>query len=183
MKKKKKQKLRQLRPYIFFGVTLTAILILIVSTVGRQELNTPQKLTLDIVGRGQLILKTISGVFTGTWGKYVALWNVREENSELRKELNKLKATTSEYREAMATNVRLSKLLRLKDSLPPPTITAQIIGRDPSLWFRTVIIDQGRKDGVEKGMPVVTAEGKLVGILSRSDLIALLWRDRFSGQS
>ena len=169
MKREKKQKLRQLRPYILFGVTLTAILILIVSTVGRQqELNTPQKLTLDLVGRGQLILKTVSNVFTGTWGKYVALWDVREENKALRKELNTLKSVTGEYREAMATNVRLSKLLRLKDSLPPPTITAQIIGRDPSLWFRTVIIDQGRKDGVEKGMPVITAEGIVGQILDTS---------------
>ncbi|MBC8318781.1 MAG: rod shape-determining protein MreC [Desulfobulbaceae bacterium] len=168
MKRTKQQKFRQLRPYILFGVTLTGILILIVSTVGRQEFNTPQKLTLDLVGRGQLVLKTISNVFTGTWGKYVALWDVREENENLRKELDKHKSVTSEYREAMATNVRLSKLLRLKDSLPPPTITAQIIGRDPSLWFRTVIIDQGRKDGVEKGMPVITAEGIVGQVLDTS---------------
>jgi rod shape-determining protein MreC len=165
---KKKQKLRRYKPYILFGVILTTILILIVSTVGRQELNTPQKLTLDLIGRGQLLLTRVSSVFSGTWEKYIALHNVREENEALHKQLDELKIVASEYREAMATNVRLSKLLRLKESLQPPTITAQITGRDPSLWFRTVIIDRGRNAGVEKGMPVVTADGIVGQILDSS---------------
>ena len=62
----------------------------------------------------------------------------------------------------------MSKLLQIKDSLPPPTLTAQIVGRDPSLWFRTIIIDRGSSEGVEKGMPVVTVEGVVGQILDTS---------------
>ena len=83
-------------------------------------------------------------------------------------ELDKFKETNIKYREAVATNVRLSKLLQVKDSLPPPTLTAQIVGRDPSLWFRTIIIDRGSSEGVEKGMPVVTVEGVVGQILDTS---------------
>ncbi len=85
-----------------------------------------------------------------------------------REELDKFKETNIKYREAVATNVRLSKLLQIKDSLPPPTLTAQIVGRDPSLWFRTIIIDRGSSEGVEKGMPVVTVEGVVGQILDTS---------------
>ncbi|MDH3392690.1 MAG: rod shape-determining protein MreC, partial [Desulfobulbaceae bacterium] len=82
--------------------------------------------------------------------------------------LQKFKAINNEYREAVATNVRLTKLLGLKKSLPPPTLTARIIGKDPSLWFKTVIIDRGSSDGVKQGMPVVTVEGIVGQIMSAS---------------
>jgi rod shape-determining protein MreC len=64
--------------------------------------------------------------------------------------------------------VRLQKLLELKESLPPPTMTAEIIGKDPSLWFRTLTINRGSSDGVQKGMPVVTVEGVVGQVLTSS---------------
>jgi rod shape-determining protein MreC len=89
----------------------------------------------------------------------VALWGVREENQRLRIDLQRAQADLVKYREAMANNVRLEKLLNLKNELDAPFITAQIVGRDPSQWFNTVIINQGTSDGVQMDMPVVSAEG------------------------
>ena len=83
-------------------------------------------------------------LFAGStlWEKYIGLINVREENEQLRQELLKYKVANIEYREALATNVRLQKLLEIKESLPPPTLTAEIVGKDPSLWFRTLTINR-----------------------------------------
>ncbi|HDK43924.1 MAG TPA: rod shape-determining protein MreC [Desulfobacteraceae bacterium] len=47
-------------------------------------------------------------------------------------------------------------------------VSAQVIGKDPSLWFRTVVIDRGTSDGVMKGMPVVTDSGIVGQIFSVS---------------
>lgn len=166
--RKKKKTSKQLKLYLLFGSILTFILILIVSTVGRQELNAPQRLGLDLIGKGQYVVTTIADGIHGVWSNYIALLDVRDENEKLTTELEKYKAMNIKHREAVATNVRLSKLLQMKETLPPPTLTAQIIGRDPSLWFRTIIIDRGSSEGVEKGMPVVTVEGVVGQILESS---------------
>lgn len=165
---KKAQKTKQIRIYLFFGAVLTFTLILIVSTVSRQELNGPQKLGLDFIGKGQHVVTLFTSGVTNIWSNYINLLDVRSKNKQLQAELDKFKASTIKYREAVATNVRLHKLLQIKDSLPPPTLTAEVVGRDPSLWFRTIIIDRGSSEGVEKGMPVVTVEGVVGQIIDAS---------------
>ena len=166
--RKKNKKSQQIKIFFLFGSILTFILILIASTVGRQELNGPQRLALDLIGKGQYVVTRLTTGIANVWGDYINLVHVREENKRLQEELDKFKETNIKYREAVATNVRLSKLLQVKDALPPPTLTAQIVGRDPSLWFRTIIIDRGSSEGVEKGMPVVTVEGVVGQILDTS---------------
>ena len=166
--RKKNKKSKQIQLFFLFGSILTFILILIASTVGRQELNGPQRLALDLIGKGQYVITRLTTGVANVWSDYIGLLHVRDENKRLQEELDKFKETNIKYREAVATNVRLSKLLQIKDSLPPPTLTAQIVGRDPSLWFRTIIIDRGSSEGVEKGMPVVTVEGVVGQILDTS---------------
>jgi rod shape-determining protein MreC len=34
-----------------------------------------------------------------------------------------------------------------------------VIGKDPSTWFKTVIVNKGVKDGATRGLPVVVSEG------------------------
>ncbi|MFZ5765736.1 MAG: rod shape-determining protein MreC [Thermodesulfobacteriota bacterium] len=166
--RKKKKPTKHVKIYLLFGSILTFILILIASTMGRQELNGPQRLALDLIGKGQYVVATIAGGITGFWSDYLAILDVRDENARLKAELDTYKTMNIKHREAVATNVRLSKLLQMKETLPPPTLTAQVIGRDPSLWFRTIIIDRGSSEGVRKGMPVVAVEGVVGQILETS---------------
>jgi rod shape-determining protein MreC len=135
---------------------------------GRKEFTAPHKFGLEVIGPFQTAISNVSNYVSGFWGKYLALLDVRNENEQLRQELQKYKIANIEYREALATNVRLQKLLELKESLPPPTLTAEIIGKDPSLWFRTLTINRGSSDGVQKGMPVVTVEGVVGQVLTSS---------------
>ncbi|MDH4321340.1 MAG: rod shape-determining protein MreC [Desulfobulbaceae bacterium] len=159
---------RQIKALLLFGVLLVLILMLIVATVGRRQFNAPHKFTLELIGRAQSGITSVTGVITNIWDGYIALVDVREENLRLRAELQKSKALNNKYAEAVAINDRLTKLLGLKESLSAPNLTARIIGRDPSLWFKTVIIDRGSSDGVKQGMPVVTAEGIVGQIMSLS---------------
>ena len=135
---------------------------------GRKEFSAPHKFGLEVIGPFQTAIAKVSNFADSILGKYVALLHVREENEQLRQELLKYKVANIEYREAVATNVRLQKLLELKESLPPPTLTAEIVGKDPSLWFRTLTINRGSSDGVQKGMPVVTVEGVVGQVLTSS---------------
>jgi len=166
--RKRGKRARQIKVFLLFGLLLTLILILIVSTVGRQEFNAPHKFALEVIGTAQYGINRVSGSFNGMWRKYTDLINVREENARLREELLKYKAINNEYREAVATNVRLAKLLEMKEQLQAPTLTAEIIGMDPSQWFKTAIIDRGSSDGVQSGMPATTVEGVVGQVVNTS---------------
>jgi rod shape-determining protein MreC len=135
---------------------------------GRKDFTAPHKFGLEIVGPLQTAVVKVSNYGISIWKNYIALLHVREENEQLRQQLQQYKAANIEYREAVATNMRLQKLLELKESLPPPTLTAEIVGKDPALWFRTLTINRGSSDGVHKGMPVVTVEGVVGQVLNSS---------------
>ena len=157
-----------MRFFLLFGGLLAAILILIISMAGRKEFTTFHKFGLEVIGPFQTAISKVSNYAGGIRKQYVDLLGVKEENERLRQELLQYKAANIEYREALATNVRLKKLLELKESLPPPALTAEIVGKDPSLWFRTLTINRGSSDGVQKGMPVVTVEGVVGQVLTSS---------------
>jgi rod shape-determining protein MreC len=44
-------------------------------------------------------------------------------------------------------------------------IAAEVIGQDPSSWFKSVTLNKGEKDGVRKGMAVISPEGVIGQIL------------------
>lgn len=154
----------------FFVVVILALMAVtaIVTTVGRKEFGLTHRLAFDLLAPLQGIL-TESGQFvSGFWDRYVSLVGVSEENERLREEIKRYVAINAETREAVATNVRLSQLLDLSHSIDDPTLTAQVIGRDPALWFKTMTIDKGITAGVEKGMPVVTVEGVVGQVINVS---------------
>ena len=159
---------RKVRFFLLLGSLLTALLILIVSTVGNQEFGPSHKFFLELLGPAQSVMMQLSAYGRGRVEDFASLIGVREENKRLREQLKEARELNNEYREAVATNIRLRKQLEFKESLPLPTLTARIIGKDPSLWFRTIIVDRGSSDGIEKGMPVATDEGIVGQVLTTS---------------
>lgn len=166
--RKKEERARKIKIFFIFGASLILAMIFIFSTVGKKEFSTPHKFVLELLGSMQYGTTRVAHFFTGYWHGYVALWDVRKENLALQEEMQKVKVLNNEYREAAATNIRLTKLLKLKESLPALSIAAEIVGKDPSIWFKTVIVNRGTSDGVQKGMPVVTAEGVVGQVINTS---------------
>lgn len=145
--------------FILLAIIAIIFAALLATSISRREFSGPHKLILEIIGTAQAGVSVATSAVRNLWSDYIALWDVREENERLRDEIKKYQVVNNKYREALATNVRLEMLLELKETLPPPTLTAMIQGRDPSLWFKTLTINRGSSDGVTKGMPVVAVEG------------------------
>lgn len=143
-------------------------LIFLVFVFGNQEVGPIHKLLLETAGPVQKVVSKATAPFHSLKKEYLDLLSVREDKEQLRHELQECRAAVFKNREAMATNARLRKLLDFKESSGLPTVAAQVIGKDPSLWFRSVIIDRGSSDGVVKGMPVVTGDGIVGQIYSTS---------------
>ncbi len=94
------------------------------------------------------------------WTDYFDLVSVAIENKNLKKELNKALATNNNLYETKLAYQRLQQLFDFeKKHENVPLIVAGIVGKDPSPWFKTIMIDKGSNDGIEKGMPVIVPEG------------------------
>jgi rod shape-determining protein MreC len=141
-----------------------------------------------------LASRAVKGV-RETWRDYFLLVSVAEENQRLKQLLGQAAEDRILQRELDLENNRLRDLLAFQRSLPHPAIAAQIIAKDPSAWFNTVIIDKGAAAGLRKGLPAVTSRGiagqvvevsahqsKLMLIIDRNSAVdALVQRTRSRG--
>jgi rod shape-determining protein MreC len=114
---------------------------------------------------GQLVrvpLEAVSSLDQGIstmWQQYVALQNVADDNRRLRQEMDWLRGENHQLREAAAATQRLTVLLQFKEQAAPTMVAAQVIGRDSSNRYRSMILNKGESDGIQKDMGVVTPSG------------------------
>jgi len=93
------------------------------------------------------------------WDHYFFLVSVAKENEKHIQALRFNQQKNNQLNELELSNVRLRSLLEFKKKVTRQVLAAEVIGKDPSLWFETIIIDKGTKDGVKQGMTVVVPEG------------------------
>ena len=131
----------------------------------------------------------------GIWQHYFFLVSAAHENDTLKNSLNQFIEKNNEMHEIERANVRLRKLLNFQKTPTNLIVAAEVIGKDPSGWFKTVIIDKGRSDGLQKGLPVVLPTGiagqvievsghyaKVMLIIDRNSAVdALVQRSRARG--
>jgi len=110
----------------------------------------------------------------GMWTRYGTLQHVREENFTLRQEIARLRQENTRMRETAAASTRLRDLLELKERLPYPTVSAQVVGRDPSNWYRSIVINKGAGNGLAVDMGVVTPAGIIGRIVKAYDRFAIV---------
>jgi rod shape-determining protein MreC len=104
-------------------------------------------------------LTTVEQSAIGLWQEYVALRHVREENRQLRRDLELLQRQNSDLRESAVAAQRLSGLLEFKEQFVPQTVAARVIGRDSTNWYSGVILNKGDRDGIRTEMGVMTSAG------------------------
>jgi len=98
--------------------------------------------------------------FTGNiWRHYFSLVSVAVENDNLRQALARAVQENKKQRETAIANQRLRSLLNFTKTISGKQIAAEVIGLDPSFWFKSATINKGSADGICKGMPVVIPEG------------------------
>jgi len=166
--KKRRNRFKLFKLAFLLGLVFTMALIILVSTLSRQRFGPLHKIAFESIGPLLKIVDVPSSYLRQLKNKYVSLMDIHEENKRLWTELRECRNNMNQTREAIARNIRLQKLLDFKDSSHFPVVAASIIGKDPSLWFRTVIIDRGTSDGLLKGMPAVTDSGIVGQILAVS---------------
>ncbi len=74
-------------------------------------------------------------------------------------QMNQAVENKNQWRETEMANTRLRNLIDFQKNISERVMAAEVVGKDPSTWFKTVIIDKGEVDGLFKGLPVVISQG------------------------
>ncbi|MEJ7698920.1 MAG: rod shape-determining protein MreC [Pyrinomonadaceae bacterium] len=118
---------------------------------------------------------SISSAATNYFQSFVNLRSAQSENDVLKQRVQELEVEIQNRESLSAENARLSSLLELKKQSNYKLLPAQIIGRDPSVWFDTLIINRGSLDGVKLKMPIVDNGGVVGKVTAVSPLTAQIY--------
>ena len=144
---------------VMFAFLLRATMTMGASTVVEQIVGT-------ITAPVQSLTSGLSGSITGFLDQFLRASEISQETEQLREENRKLIEQMVDYENYKHENESLKEQLGIQEENPQwETMTASVIGRDPSDQFYSFTIDKGTLDGVSYQDPVITADG-LVGIVS-----------------
>jgi rod shape-determining protein MreC len=152
------------------GVVLITVNVILLSVTSKnQSTFGVGRVGLSFVAPFQELITRSVRFARGIWGHYFFLVSVSEQNDDLKKTLNYAIEKNNQWHEFELANIRLRNLLKFQKSLANRVVAAEVIGKDPSAWFKTVIIDKGKADGLQKGLPVVLPQGIAGQVIEVSD--------------
>jgi rod shape-determining protein MreC len=166
--RKKKSRFRFTRLFLLLFLFVGLLLVLLSSANGGR-FGLFHQVTLEALGPLQETFTRIALSSVRLKDRYITLWNLQEENDQLRKELDTYHALLDEYREAYSRNRFLETELEFKKKETFPSLMARVVGKDPSFWFQTLIVDRGENDGVVTGMVARNSLGVVGQVLQVSD--------------
>jgi rod shape-determining protein MreC len=121
------------------------------------------RLSVPVQDFSSLVARGLSNL----WGDYVYLIEVKADNQRLVYENARLRDRVRKLEQEEVENRRLKRLLGLKESVPGDLVSAQVIGKDLTEFFRvaSVTLDRAGRD-VRTNMPVIALDG-VVGKVQR----------------
>ena len=118
----------------------------------------------------EVAAERVSQPFRDAGGWVGGLVDAKEENEQLRHEIDQLRQELIQYRTALRENESLRALLAYRDSprFPPDFlgVSARVIARPPAQFEQRIVLSAGSNDGVRLHDPVVTEDG-LVGKVTK----------------
>ncbi|MFH1075457.1 MAG: rod shape-determining protein MreC, partial [Pseudomonadota bacterium] len=136
-----------------------------------------ERIAVELIAPLQQAVVTFFQFLDKTWTGYFDLVSVREENRLLSIEVETLRNKVNHLSDAEIANNRLRSLLGFSQVISDKMIPAEVIGKDPAQWFRTIIIDKGIADNIQGGMPVVVPDGivgQVTGVSSHHAKVLLI---------
>ncbi len=148
--------LLRIKDYLIFTLLIVASLILIFSNDNTQ-VRFLRAVAVGTIGIVQNTVAVVPNVF-----------EIQKENEFLREKNIELSNEVSSLREAKLENLRLTKMLSLKDKNLPGVIIAKIINKSLIQARNTITLNVGESDSVKINMPVITDNGLVGRVVSTS---------------
>lgn len=148
---------------IFLILLLTGLVLFPLSA--KEPLNVIAVPLTEIIKVPLTIVSVIEQTLQAGGKAVQSLIDLHEKNQALTDELTRLKIEHNRLEEIEAAAERYRALFDFQQYCPYPTVVAQVIGRDPTNWHRSLVIAKGERDGVIAGMGVITPLGVVGRVL------------------
>jgi rod shape-determining protein MreC len=142
------------KPIVIF-LSLSLFCIISLSVQGSGVTLTTKSIMGAIVTPFQRVYDYFVGGPSKFWVGSSEYDRVRNELIVTRNKLQTFESTYEEISEIKRENDRLRALLGMKELIKYDSIVADVISKDPDNWYRTLIINRGKNDGIMVNMPVV----------------------------
>jgi rod shape-determining protein MreC len=131
-----------------------------------EQLNAVDRVVLRVAAPFQYAAAALSPGISGIFGQYVYLVDVKSDNDRLVYENARLRTAQRELAETQAENRRLRRLLGLRDTVQHETVSALVVAKDTTEYFRVwhLTIDAPNAE-IRPNMPVISLDGAVGTVL------------------
>lgn len=131
-----------------------------------ENLNGLDRAVLRISAPIEFAASSLARGVSNLWGSYVYLVDVKKDNERLAYDNARLREQVHRLEQKETENRELRRLLQLRESLPGDLVSAQVVGKDFTEFFRVtrVVLDRGSRN-IRPHMPVVSPDGVVGAVL------------------
>jgi rod shape-determining protein MreC len=132
-----------------------------------RELNAIDRAVVRLSAPIQYLSSLLAREVSNLWGNYVYLVEVKADHQRLEYENARLKDRVRRLEQDEIELRRVKRLLGLRESLPGDLVSAQVVGKDLTEFFRvaSLVVDRAGRE-VRPNMPVIALDG-VVGKVQR----------------
>jgi rod shape-determining protein MreC len=153
-------------------LAIVAVLLAVPFFVLKANMKAPEnqgamdRAVLRVSAPVEIAAATLARGVGDVWDDYVYLVEVKKEEERLSYDNARLREQVHALEQAQIENRQLRRLLQLKDATSGETVSAQVVGKDFTEFFRVtrVVLDKGARD-VRSHMPVISPDGVVGAVL------------------
>ncbi|MBK8998330.1 MAG: rod shape-determining protein MreC [Myxococcales bacterium] len=131
-----------------------------------EEMSVVDRTIMRVAAPLEYVSAALARGISSLFGDYVYLVDVKKDNDKLAYENARLRAEVRQLKSAEAENIRMRRLLNLRETISAETVSAVVIGKDTTEFFRVahVTLDNPGVQ-VKPGMPVLSFDGTVGTVL------------------
>lgn len=154
------------------GISITIIILILIVIFSNKENNTSffENIANKLVMPVQNGLTYLKNKVSGNSTFFTDINNLKMENQQLKNKNSELEQSLRELENIRTENETLKEYLGLSEKYGEyKTVPGYIINKDISNYSKTIIINIGKKDGIEENMTVIANEGLVGHVISVTD--------------
>ena len=157
------------------GIIITIIILILIVIFSNGEKNTSifENVASNLVMPIQNGLTYLKNKVAGNNTFFTDIKNLKAENEKLTQKNSELEQMLRELENIKTENETLKEYLNLTEKYGEyKTIPGYVINKDISNYSKTIVINIGKKDGVEENMTVIGDKGLVGHVISATDTTA-----------
>jgi rod shape-determining protein MreC len=145
--------------YLFLALMFAHVILISAQVNSRRGVPVLETVTFGVLSEVQRGTSNGLSIFQRIWNGYVGLRSVRAENDTLKRELADAKVELQQQRALADRSRGLEQLLELRQRSNLTTTAAEVIAAGATPEFRTLTIDKGTQDGLQRDMAIIAPAG------------------------